>query len=179
MAPLPSNTTDRLKCHYTGPLGSHDALFRAPEGESTAGLIEDARTAITAIVEAQYDGTAWDGAEFSAAGSDLFFPVPDWDPIISDTGVNPGANSGAARFIQFGGRSSGGRRVKLYIYETTADNTGDYRFAPGESASVDAIIAALGGESSELCAIDGLTTTWYTYANVGENDHAVHKARRS
>src|SRR4029453_12185032 len=171
MAALPLNTTARLKCPSSGPFGTHTMIFRAPDGESHAGLVEDARNVISAMANCQFDGTVWGTAEYSVSGSDLFFPESDWEPIESESGINPGANSGPSTFLEFGGRSAGGRRVKFYLFETFFQEDEDMKYEAGDSALVDEVITQLGRPESEICAIDGLVTTYYTYANIGQNDY--------
>jgi hypothetical protein len=179
MAALPSNTTDRLRLHYNGPKGTHTMMLRAPDGETEAGLVEDAQNLVTLMVLAQFQGTVWDTADYAPAGSDVFLPEAGWTPITSASGINPSAGQAPSTFVEFGGRSAGGRRVKLYLFETFFQYTDDMRYQSGESAILDDIVDQLNDAGSEICAIDGLATTWYSYVNVGQNDYITHRARRS
>jgi hypothetical protein len=179
MAALPLNTTARLKVQYTGPYGSHTMVFRAPEGESEGGLVDDAHALAVLMAECQYDNVVWGPAEFAEAGSDLFFPEAGWVTVNGESGIAPGTSDAPSTFLNFGGRSAGGRRVKLYLFETFFDETADMKYDAGESALLDAVVAQLNDPLSEICAIDGLVTTWYTYVNVGQNDYITHRARRS
>jgi hypothetical protein len=154
-------------------------LFRAPDAESESGLVADATAVINLMTLAQFDGTTWSTADFAEAGSDIFLPASGWTPIVGDSGINPSAGQAPSTFVEFGGRSAGGHRVKLYLFETFFQYTDDMRYEAGESAILDDIIAQLNDPLSEICAIDGLATTWYSYANVGQNDYITHRARRS
>ena len=179
MAPLPVNGTDRLKCTYSGPFGTHTMVFRAPDGETHAGLLADVQALVPFLAACQYDGTVWGTAEYSASGSDIFLPEVDWIAITSDSGVNPAGTNGPSAFLEFGGRSAGGRRVKFYLFETFFSPNDKMKIEQGQSTLVDDVVGQLNDDGSEICAIDGLVTTYYTYANVGQNDYITHRARRS
>lgn len=179
MAPLPVNGTDRLKVTYSGPFGTHTMMFRAPDGETHAGLVEDVQALVPLMAAAQYDGTIWGTAEYSVSGSDIFLPESDWVAVTSDSGINPSGISAPSAFLEFGGRSAGGRRVKFYLFETFFAPSEDMKVDGGESVIVDTIIGQLNDDGSEICAIDGLVTTYYSYANLGQNDYLTHRARRS
>lgn len=178
MAPLPQNGTPRLRCHYEGPFGQHVMLFRGPNGGTTTDLAISARVVIFQMTDLQYNDTQWGSAEAADEGSDLFFPVSGWTPLTSVSGANPGANNGIARFLEFGGRSSGGRRAKFYLFEVAQQEDADYKVPYGSVTPIDQVIDAFNDEDTELAAIDGNLIVAYPYANIGDNDYWVHKARR-
>lgn len=179
MAPVPPNTTMRLRAHYTGPFDSHTMLFHATTGLSEADFIGDVQDIIDQMANCQYNGTVWDTAELAAAGSNLFFPVATWTPITSGSAINPVTGSGPSTFIQWGGRGlNDGVRVKLYLFETYLLPTDNMRYTPGENAAVDAVVTELQSADNNVGAIDGDTVGWYNYANSGQNDFITHRARR-
>ena len=153
-------------------------LFRGISGSSQGAIVSAARSVITAMVDMQYDGTSWGSAEFAAQGSNVFLPVAGWTPIVSTSGVDPGTNNGVAKFLEFGMRDTFGIRAKWYLYETPVQEELDYRVDGGVSTEVDAIITAFQTTAVYIGTITGVHGTMYTYANIGENDYWVHKARR-
>jgi hypothetical protein len=79
-------------------------------------------------------------------------------------------------YIDFVGRSSGGRRVRFTQFGCN-DLATDYRFIAGESAAVDATIAFMNASSNAWYAIDGLKAIWKSYANTGLNSYWQRKQR--
>lgn len=179
MAPVPPNTTMRLRVHYTGPFDSHTMLFHAQTGITVADFVGDVQDIVDQLVNIQYNGTVWATAELAAAGSPLFFPEASWTPITSGSGFNPAVGSGPSTFIQFGGRGlNNGVRVKLYAFETYLLPTNNMRYTAGENAAVDAVVTELLDANNNVGAIDGDVVGWYNYANSGQNDFITHRARR-
>ena len=179
MPPVPPNTTGRLRVHYTGPYGTHTALFHAITGTSEPDLIASVQDYVTAAAVAQYNGTVWDTAEFCVAGSTIFNPASGWTPITSTSGISPSANNDPARFVQWGGRASvSGVRVKLYVFEEYIDTVPAMKYLAGVNATLDAVTAVLQDVANLIGCIDGFAPVWKTYVNVNSNDHLVHRARR-
>jgi len=180
MPPVDPTTTMRIKAQYSGPLGTHKMLFHAQDGIDRAEFLGDVQDFVDLAAALQYDGTVWDSAEFADAGSALFFPMPEWAPITSTSGIDPAVASSPSTFLQWGGRTTGaGVRVKLYLFETYAGPTQNMKYLPGLSAAVDAVTTELQSEDNNIGAIDGGVVIWYSYANVGQNDYLTHRARRS
>jgi|SRR5690242_11562509 len=179
MPPTPPTTALRVKCHYTGPYGSHHMLFHGLNGEVLADVVTSIRTFIEAARQLQYTGTVWDSAEWADVGIHIFTPIDDWAPITSGSGISPSANNDPSRFLQFGGRAvSTGKRVKLYLFEEYLDTVPAMKYIAGANADVDASVAALNSGTSLVAAIDGHGPVWKTYVNVGSNDFLTHRARR-
>jgi len=134
---------------------------------------------ITALAALQYDNTTWDTAEYAAAGSAVSNPVT-WTPINSPGSLTPGADQGPSTFIQFGGRSSTGKRAKFYLFETFFQASATMRVLYGAVSIVDDVIDALVAASltgEPLCVVDMSTIVPYQYANLGQNDYLTHQAR--
>jgi hypothetical protein len=178
MPPANPTATSRLKVHYTGPFGQHDMLFHAVSLVARATLVASVRNVLTVMVGLCWNTTSFDGAEFAAAGSNLFFPETPWTPITRTSATNPAATDAPSHFTQFGARSGvDGRRAKWYLFEDTLRDTADMRFSIAESADVADVVAAFEAEATVIGSITGTTLNWYQYANVGQNDYITHRAR--
>lgn len=176
MAPVVGNPSPRLKVHYLGPFGPHTLLFHGQLATTQVDLTSAAQQVCIQLSSICWDGTSFDNAEFSAAGSNLFFPAP-WVPIIADTAFSPGAGDGPAKFVQLGGRGIDGVRVKWYFFETAVAIPSDYRLSAGENSSIDDIYAAIDDNAAILGTKSGFAFTPYTYANVNLNDKKVKESR--
>jgi hypothetical protein len=106
---------------------------------------------------------------FAVVGSSVFLPV-----VTGIEGNTYGSGSGVfeqkAWYVDFIGRSAGGRRWKLAIFgiRTLA---GDFRYLAGENSTIADAIAALNAATPDLLGIDGLPVSVYSYANAGVNAH--------
>jgi hypothetical protein len=153
-------------------------LFHRVLAADNPTFIANVHDICEAMVALLWTDSEFTGADLAAAGSTIFLPV-SWDVITQEGGSAPDVNSSPSAFLNWGGRDSNGRRVKLYLFEVSAPPRQDMRFNDGESALVDAVTDALNGEGSTIATISGLSPIWYTYANVGQNDFLTHRARRS
>lgn len=168
MAPLPASNTARFKVSYTNQLNQHAAVVRStPVSPATFGTQFDAlMTALVGIIPT----TVIDVVEFAASGSDIFNPVVTGIEGNS-YGAGPTSERFAAHFLSFIGRTSGGRRVRLFIFGIDALVANDYRYVSGEIPQVDAAIAVIAGATGSFLGIDGLIPSWKSYANTGVNTH--------
>lgn len=176
MAPVNPNTALRLKAHYSGPLGTHTMLFHGLPGTTPVVMADAVRAIIQDLTTLQWNGTSWDSAQVAAAGSNFFFPI-SWTPITVASVLNPQANDTVGEYLEFGGRSTTGRRTKIYLFEQVLGITPDMRYSTTENEGVNDIIAALNSNEA-IGAIDGTAVTWYGYANYGINDYWQKRARR-
>lgn len=176
MAPLPVESTARYVVHYSSGLNEHTQLWRSGGPASPS--------AMATFLDAVW--TALDGLLFAATITDLVFYANGsvvGNPVVAPAfvgqtyGVNgTPSNTNQALYLDFIGRSAGGRRVRQAFFSPSSlDQT--WRFKPGESANVDAAQALIDA-NADLVAIDGLPVVWKTYANVGFNAY-WQRANRS
>ena len=172
MAPLPPSNTARYKIHYTINSFSHTMQLRSSGSPAAVGTFVD--TFFTDLVPLLFNRVI-DSVEFAASGSDIFNPV-----VSGIEGNSYGAGSPLPDQVpwalNFIGRTSGGRRVRIAVFGPVSLGT-NYRWVAGEAPSVDAAIATLSGAGSLIEGIDGLTPIWKTYANVKPFDHWIGEVR--
>lgn len=177
MAPADPTATMRLKVKYNGPFGTHTLLLHAKDGVSSTTFIADAIALLNQLAKLLYSTAAFTDALLALAGSDIFNAIT-FSGIASTGPTVPDINSSPSTFIQFGGRSTDGKRVKLYLFESGFLPRADMRYQAGENADLDDTVALLNDPSSSIATITGENPIWYNYVNVGQNDYLTHKARR-
>src|SRR5215207_569859 len=164
MAPLPPNSTPRFRVKYTNVAHQHTMEIRSHESPSIVGdLVNDLFTEMSPLLFP----TVIDSLEFAADNSNIFNPVTAG--VVGNTyGSGSPFVQNAAWFISYIGRTSGGRRVRLYFFGVSQLGV-DYRFPAAENADVDATRAVLGAAGGEIVGIDDLVPVWKSYANAGVN----------
>lgn len=167
LPPLPPENTARFRVNYSVGGEQHNFQVRsAPTSPATLGADVDAfLTALSGALNAVTISTV----EFAASGSNVFNIVTSG---IEGNAYGSGAGTGSARanYVDFIGRSTDGRKVKLAVFGLKIDAT-DYRFLPGENTSVDDAIDVLQLGGVQFLTISGVKPQWYTYANAGVNYH--------
>jgi len=176
MAPADPTATMRLKVLYSGPFGNHTMLLHAKDGVSSGDFISDAIALLNQMAKLMYSAAVFTDALLAFAGSDIFNAIT-FTAIPSTGSVTPTINSAPSTFIQFGGRSTDGRRVKLYLFESGFEYRSDMRYQSGENTDLDDTVAMLNDEASTIGTITGAAPVWKSYVNVGQNDYLTHKAR--
>lgn len=173
MAPLPPNSTPRFKVLYTQLGVQHELQIRSEESPSVIGTIV---TSLFSALTGAIASLSIDEVQFAADGSDIFNAVTSG--IEGDTfGIGGHPASDAATFWSVIGRTSGGRRVRLYFFGMGGMGA-DYRYSAGENATSDALLDALADWPTEIIGIDGLSPVWKSYVNAGVNAH-LQRALRS
>jgi hypothetical protein len=172
MAPLPPSNTPRFKIHYTNVNQAH--VMDVRWGGSPSAL-SAAFTGILTGLSAQFAGSVVDLVEFAASGSNIFNSV-----VSGLEGFTWGSGAGSltdrTTYINFIGRSTGGRRVRLAIFGALGISS-NFRYTAGELASIDGAIAVLNDPGQPFQAIDGLKPIWKSYANAGYNAYWQKQVR--
>ena len=177
MAPADPNAVYRIKVRYTGPFGEHFMLFHKKPAADEGDFLTEVREVLTAMTGLMWDTASFLEAFFALAGSPIFNGIASWTPITASSSAVPGVTTSPAQFTQFGGRASDGRRVKLYLFETGVPNSQDMRYTGAENSVIGDVLDILNSETSTIGTITGSAPIWKNYANVGQNDYLVHKAR--
>jgi len=164
MAPLPANSTPRYKVFYTNSGQQHVMDIRSHASPSALGTELDAFfTALSSLLTS----TVIDDLQFAPDGSNVFNSVSS--TFVGNTyGSGAGSDLVVASYINFIGRSSDGRRIRMAVFGTNS-LAADFRFVTGENTDVDAAIALLQDPASTLVTIGDLKPVWKNYANAGFN----------
>lgn len=176
MAPLPPESTKRFYYSYASAINPHTLVLRVPDAATTA----EADLLVAALltdIGANFPASTITSVEVSASGSNARFPIAS-DRLGDNFGSGTGSIEQDAIGIGFVGRSSGGRRARLFMFGWGGGLSSNYRISAAENAGVAAAINDLNDAAGDIVAIDGLEITWKAYANVKPNDHWV-KAGRS
>jgi len=172
VAPLPVDGTPRYKVFYTTVGKQHVQDWRS--GLSPAAMSVDLANFWSAI-SAKLHSVVIDDVQFAASGSNIFNSVAM--PFVGTTyGSGSGIVGEVPYFVSFIGRSSDGRRSRVYFYGSNALG-GDYRYVAGEDTAVDATVAALRAAGTDLQTISGLVPVWKSYANAGASAYWQRKIR--
>lgn len=174
MAPLPQSNTPRYRIVYNTGENEHTLQIRHAATVSTTLAGQQIADFLTQIEPLLGEITIV-RAEAAAAGSNVFVPA-FWPGDPTYGSGDPGAINEPA-FISFVGRSTGGRRIRVFVFGISAVTQADYRLSEGESAVVAAALGSLESGPDFWQAIDGLQPVWNRYANMGFNAHYQRKAR--
>lgn len=180
MAPLPANSTGRVRIKYIANGREHVIAPRyAGTGAPTSGFLEGVDDVL--INANPFMPNDWTFVEwgYQEAGSSITVPMSGGPTAFAGTRVTK--NWDKAAYGDVVGRDLLGRRVKLsllgWAYGPDEDEaSGDgYRLYPDESIVVPPFLAAL--ESSQIVTITANTPIWKQYINIGYNAYFQKKLR--
>jgi len=174
LAPLPHNNTAIYYVDYSVDQREHTTEVRfdgavspAAFGASFGGLLTDNIANLNLITIL--------GVRHQVQGSNVSNPVTTG--IEGNTyGVGVTGPDNVPKFLNFIGRSSGGRRVRLMLFGFKGAIS-TWRFTTVENAGVSAGVARMNAASGLYLAIDAVEPLWYPYANIGYNAYWQRKAR--
>lgn len=175
MAPLPPDSTARVKIYYSTCGYTHSAQVRYTAPNTVADVVTAWNDLVTAIGGAFYL-SSFVQAQEAVSGSNVFNDVAgDW-PVT--WGADAGPAPATANFVDFIGRSLDGRRVRLALFgcKTTTSND-DYRTLTTESTAVDAAVQVLNDAEGVFLSINGFQPVWKSYVNLGPNAYWRNKIR--
>jgi len=164
---LSPDSTIRFRVFYTNCSHQHSLQVRSGSSPAVVGsLVDSFFTALGNVISA----TVIDFVDFAASGSSVFNPVTTGIEGNTYAGFGGGTTVQAAQYIDYVGRTAGGRRVRWSVFGIGNLFT-DFRAVSAENAQVDAGRAILAGAGAVIIGIDGLIPSWKTYANTGVNAH--------
>lgn len=175
MAPLPSNNTGVVFLDYSVGGENHTAQVRYSSSSSFVDamtVLDDFLTALGGLISV----ITIIGARHRPQGSNVTLPVT-WTGAAT-YGVGTATHAESAFYIDFVGRSAGGRRVRLSVFgsDQAIDLAeSDYRL-PATGAVLDAL-TVLTNASDIVVAIDNGAPVWNQYANLGINAYWRNRIR--
>jgi hypothetical protein len=173
MAPLPYNNTPIYEVFYT--VNGHQHSYQVRTGVISPAAFGTVVDAFHIALGTLMYPTVIDYVTFQPSGSNVSNIVTTG--IEGNTyGAGTPTITNVPQYINFVGRSTGGRRVRLAVFGTTSTGT-DYRFLAGEQAQVDNAIAVLNGATQAYFAIDNIKAVWKSYANAGLNAYWQREVR--
>lgn len=175
MAPLPSNSTARYKWFYTVGGHQHTAQVRVLASFTP----EDMGTFLSAWYDALggslYNGVI-DEVQFAQAGSDIFNPVVTGVEGQAFGSGGAGGQADAPKYLDFVGRGSSGRRVRLAQFGVIGV-AGDFRYTSAESPAIADAVGLLNGTDGLGLTVSGNKAIWKPYANSGYNAYWQREVR--
>lgn len=183
MAPLPPNSTARYVVKYRANGLEHTTQFRyldAPGGSPPdAAFLDDVQTFFVQLQGYFPTDFAYLSAEYVPTGSNVSSPtsVPGVNPVGAAT-PNIAERPG---YIDFVGRSEGGRRARITILGVGVTPVGeggaanDYRITASEAIAINNALNTL--TNAGVVGIDGEPVVWKPYVNAGYNVYYQRKAR--
>lgn len=186
MADFAPNYTVRYRLKYSVLGLTHKAQVRAARGSGIAGALgarDRLIACINALASVRYVGWTAISGEYSLEDSNLFFPDGVLPAVTAGATAVP-ANPKSESIVSLGfvGRSQLGTKARLFLYgvalspEGAAAVVDDFRLNAGNSAPLDAAIAALSAGVGTV-GNDNTGVVWYTYANTKYNDYWLRRIR--
>lgn len=177
MAPLSTLNTARLALDYNTCGEDHTVLMRYSGAGSAGECMAILHTMLDSMAAFLFEVTII-GARNYPVGVNFSTPIT-WtgDPTY---GGDPGPHYASAQYVDFVGRSAGGRRVRVAFFgaQTATDGGGeDFRFQAADFPFVVTCVTALASNAGNAVAIDGLDATWHLYGNGGVNAYWRNKIR--
>lgn len=174
MAPIPPSNTVRYKLNYATANAEHSMLCRTTGSVTPAGFSSFMDSFLTSLSASLYEISII-SLQVAAASLNVFNTVT-WggDPSYG-SGAEPAVF--APRQICFLGRTSGGRRARMFLFGYKGDTPGTYRIYSADQADIAAAYVVLNANAGAFIGIDGLATVKYNYVDINFNSYWERKVR--
>ena len=173
---LPPENTERWWIIYSNNGVEHRTMARTLVGLTAAQMSVNFGNLFTAL-NGVLNVTTILGMEKAAKGSNVRNPQTYSGPGSVGSGTEVDTD-GRARAWSFVGRSTNGRKSRLFIFGGKTFTEGDYRIDGSESAAILAAISALQTPAAAFLSIDELKPVWSNYVNIGYSDHWIKQFRK-
>ena len=175
MAPLPHNNTDIVYVDYQQGTAQHTFQVRVADLADITAIEASIDAFLTAASPLLFE-TLILAVRGQNSGSTVSFPFPVSGLVGNIYGSGAISNESVPYNINFVGRSTGGRRVRLDLFGYKGAIS-DWRRTSAESTDVAAAVAELNTATDIYLAVDGLKPFWYPYGNVGANAYWQREQR--
>lgn len=176
MTPLPEESTARYIVHYTSVGNEHVQQWRVGSPISPT-TFQTFLISFWDALDAVLLSATITGVGFIADGSTIENPVVMGTFVGSSYGSGTGSNIQGTGFLDFVGRSSGGKRIRVATFSPNLVDE-SFRLHIDENTHIATAHVVLSTNTVDLVAIDGIAPVWKPYANWGYNAH-WQRARRS
>ncbi len=185
MAPVNPANTSRIWVTYTSMGIEHEMLFRCALPNVDSTFAETVVGLCELMADVMRSDDSWTSARYADLNSEFSFPIP-WTVIDGTASNLQSAGDPESRFVSFLGRDNFvGARVRFELFTGSAILTPDpdNRYAPGDIAALDAIVAGLNTAATVPFTNARLTTIskgqpiFYSYINTGWNSYWQRKQR--
>lgn len=177
LTPLPADNTKRYKMVYNVASKQHSFIIRAADAVTDAdagAALTDAFAALSTLLSS---ATNWLRLEVALSGSNVFNNTFEFAASVgTGSGINP---IDEPRAFCFAGRTSGGRKTKLFLYGITSVlvTPGSYEQQPITQANLADFHDLMQAATDLYLGIDGIKPDWYDRVTIKPNDHWVDQAR--
>lgn len=176
MAPLPEDNTARFLVHFTVAGSEHVQQWRVDDLTSPSAMqdflinVWEAMSPILLLTTINSVGYIPNGSTIENAVA-----MPSF--VGQSYGSGAGTPIQSTGFVDFVGRTTGGRRVRVAFW---APNFVDesFRVTSAEHSEIGDVLVLLNDNAPDLVGIDGIGVVWKPYANWGYNAH-WQRAKRS
>jgi hypothetical protein len=174
MAPINPNNTGRYFVDYTCGPQEHTSVCRANAVVSPAGFGTLIDAILTGAAPIMYAITL-NRVRWAAAGSNVSNIVTTgFEGTVYGTATPP--TNDVPKYLNFVGRSPGGRRVRFALFSFENDIS-SYRLHSAEDLAIAYVVSLLNSSPNAFLAVDGLKAQWYPYANTGFNAYWQREVR--
>lgn len=175
MAPLPDNLTTRWYLDYTTGGIEHTTMIRT-QATVTLAQFDAVMDNLMDELVGYLGSRVITGVRASPVGSNFSFSVPS--TLNGQTYGSGGVNTlQASTSLSFVGRSSTGRRARLFFFGTSQPVPADFRLTTADAAPIGVAVTTLTDATDMFLAIDGSKPTYYPYANVAVNAYWQRNVR--
>ena len=177
LTPLSEDNTKRYKLEYTVEEDTHSMTSRCSSSQNDGQAATYFADLFAAVGASLGSNVTWVQISVALQGSNVF-------NIIG--GFTPSAGTGGAvseldqpRAICFPGRTSGGRKTKVFLYgvDSAFATPDSYAQNPITTATLSDFRDLLNSQSDFWLGIDGVKPTWYDRWTIKTNDHWVDGRR--
>jgi hypothetical protein len=175
LTPLPPSNTTRWRLHYSCGGLNHFWVIRTTAAVTNASVSTAFDDLLTALTTELYAITIL-GLDFAVSGSNIF-NAATWTGAASYGSGVPSLEQ-ATRNISFIGRTTNGRKARMFLYGFKQNFNNNMRVDTTENAALATCLAHLATYNLYFLGIDGLKPVYKNYVNVGYNDHWTKQVRK-
>lgn len=176
VTPLPASNTKRYFILVNADGLNHSMQIRVADTVSDAAAVTNLGNFVDLLLNTSFQSVSYNGLEVAQKGSDIRNAVSGW---TTKTGLGAANMPDQDRPLTLcaRGRSSTGRKVKLFIWGQDFTRTPNWKLVPTAESDFEVAVQSLNSAAEYFLAIDGNKPVWKDDLTIDFNDHYEQQAR--
>jgi len=172
LTPLPPSNTKRYFVGIQAAGHQHHVMCRTNDDASDTDVVTALQFQFNLLAPVMFSDTHVNELLVAQVGSEIRNPVSGWT-VIDGEQPGPEPDDDHPLSLCLRGRSSSGRKTRLFLYGILFTRTPEWLLTPDPESELEAFATAVRGSVGIWKAIDGTQSIWKGDYTIDFNDHWI------
>lgn len=176
LPPLPASNTKRYFVGVLAGVLQHHIQVRTSDTVTDAQMVTKLSSDFGLLLPVMFNDAQFNTLDVAVKNSDVRNPVTGWSALIGQVAGGQPDNDEPLTLCARG-RSSDGRKTRLFLWGMQFTRPNDWEFIPGGATVYATFLTRLASDNQVYLSISGLLPVWKPDYTVNYNDNAIKRKR--